>query len=144
MPVERPVNTPVAGTMLPIAGGDRLLHVPPTVEQSRSIVWPWQIAGEAGVIAAGIGLIVTTPVLVHPAAVVYVTGAVPAMLPTTAPVVLLSVMLPLVVLHVPPEGLEPKVVLLPWQITNDGVPVIGPGNGLTVSTAEEEQPAPRE
>ena len=47
-------------------------------------------------------------------------------------------------LHVPPSGVEPRVVLLPWQMMSEGVPVTVDGNAFTVMVAEIEQPAPNE
>ena len=61
----RPVTTPVAD-MLPSAGL-LLVHVPPAVVELSEVVKPTHTANDGfAVIAAGLGLIVTTAVLIQP------------------------------------------------------------------------------
>jgi hypothetical protein len=133
LPGLRPQNVPVEAPMVPIAGV-RLLQVPPPVDELNVTQLPIHTC-EGPVMTFGIGLMVTTPVRLQPPGEVYVTVAVPALLPVTAPEVVLSVMRLLAVLHEPPPGLEDSIVLLPWQMTIDGVPVIAVGNGFTVRIA---------
>ena len=65
---------------------------------------------------------------------------VPTSAPVTMPVLEPMVALPLLLLHVPPAGVEFKVVVVPAQIVV--IPVIGVGVILTVTTAVLIQPVP--
>lgn len=65
--------------------------------------------------------------------------AVPAAPPVTTPDEALTVAMPVLLLvQVPPLAELLRAVVCPWQTTR--VPVIGPGIGLTVSTAVLKQP----
>ena len=70
----------------------------------------------------------------------YVIIDVPAVTPVTIPVDDPTVALPLLLLHVPPAGVEFNVVVRPTQTFN--VPVIAVGFGFTVTTAVLIQPVP--
>jgi hypothetical protein len=83
--------------------------------------------------AAGKVLTVTIAVLVQPAADVYVTIAVPFDTPLTMPVALPTDAMPVAdELHVPPDGVLPKVVVAPIHTLR--VPVIVDGVVFTVIT----------
>jgi len=109
-----------------------LLQVPPDVAEASDIVVPRQsVVGP--LIAAGEAFTVMVISDWQPVANLYVTGVVPPVIPTKAPVVLLMVptaVLPLI--HVPPVGVAVSVVVIPEQITED--PDIEPGSGYTVTT----------
>ena len=62
-----PVTTPVVETTEPFAG-DRLVQVPPPEPEARVVFNPWQTTA-VPVIAAGLGLTVSTDVVIHPVAV---------------------------------------------------------------------------
>ncbi len=65
--------------------------------------------------------------------------AVPALTPVTIPVPAPTVAFVIVLLvHVPPAGDEPSVVVLPIQVVN--VPVMLPGVAITVTTLVDEHP----
>jgi hypothetical protein len=135
IPLTTPVDrSTVATAVLP------LVQLPPSVALARLVERPIQTLAVPE-IAAGSALTVTIACLKHPVGNVYVIEAVPAETPVNTPALALIVatdVLPL--LHIPPvTGLD-KDAVSPWQTAI--VPVISPGNELTVIVAETEQPVP--
>jgi hypothetical protein len=81
--------------------------------------------------AAGVVVMVTTVVAEHPVPNVYVISTVPAATPVTTPFEVPTVAIEVLLLvHVPPPA-SVKLVVEPVQA--EVVPVIEPGNGLTVT-----------
>jgi hypothetical protein len=119
VPLVMPVTTPV--TFMVPTDGLLLLHVPPAVVHASVIVAAGQTLA-APVMAAGSAFIVTIAVAV-PNDDIYDTTAVPAVMPVTTPVPLLTVTLPDALLHVPPGAVLLNVVVCPIHTFN--VPVMG-------------------
>jgi hypothetical protein len=93
--------------------------------------------------AAGKVFTVTSAVLVQPAADVYVTIAVPSDTPVTIPLLLPTDAIPAAdELQVPPDGVQPKVVVAPIHTLR--VPVISEGIAFTVTivVSNAAQPEP--
>ena len=140
VPAVSPFTTPDASTV-PTAVV-LLLHVPPAVALSRSVVLPVHTVA-APVMAAGSGLTVTTAVAAHPVDVLMILiVTVPAAMPPTRPVAELTV--PTATsddCQVPPgtgAGMLDNAVVEPTQTA--AVPVMGAGTGATVAVATRKQP----
>ena len=114
-----------------------LVHVPPAGVEFSVVVNPTQTAS-VPVIVVGLGFTVTIAVLIHPVLSMYVIIDVPAVTPVTIPVDDPTVALPLLLLHVPPAGVEFNVVVKPTQTLK--TPVIAVGFGFTVTMAVLIQP----
>jgi len=129
VPIPTPVTTPVALTVA--TPGVLLLHVPPPVALANAAVPPRQmLTGLVGVMG-DIAFTVTVIKLVHPVVSVKVILAVPALMPVSRPVEPIVATAVLLLIQVPPVGVETNVTLLPAQT------VCGPeisGLGLTVNT----------
>ena len=117
-----------------------LVQVPPAGVEFKVVVKPIHTDG-VPVKVVGFGLTVTMAVLIQPVPSVYVITDVPATEPVTTPEVESAmVALPLLLLQVPPAGVEFKVVVSPMHTVN--VPVSVVGLALTVTTAVLRQPVP--
>ena len=113
--------------------------MPPPGVEATPVVKPTHTLN-VPVIVVGFELTVTTVVLIQPVPSAYVMVDVPNVLPVTTPVDGSMLALPLLLVHVPPAGVELSVVVRPTHIT--GVPVIVVGFGLTVTIAVLIQPVP--
>ena len=120
---------------LPLAA----LHVPPPASVSAVILFTH--TSGLPVMADGNGFTVTTPVMIQVVGNVYTTVAVPADSPVITPVGPATFMSPLVLLHVPPAGVELRLVVKPTHTVS--VPVTVVGLGFTVAIAVTIQPEPR-
>ena len=129
-PVTIPVEEPTVA--LPLL----LLHVPPAGAEFNVVVNPTQTFNEPVII--GLGLMVTGVVTIQPAADVYVMVAVPAIEPVTIPEVDPIPALVLLLLHVPPAGVEFKEVVKPTHTFV--VPVIAVGLAFMVTMTTLRQP----
>jgi hypothetical protein len=118
-----------------------LLHVPPVVTSLRTITEPWQ-ANAVPVIAAGLGLTVTTDIVIQLLGALYVIVEVPAETPVTTPVEDVILVAVPVLLHVPPAVASVSVIVLPTQ-TAPGTKMES-GTGLTVTIFFAEQPEAKE
>lgn len=119
----------------PISATDtaELLHVPPEEVVINVVLLPAHrlIVPD---IAAGTRLTVTTSDVVQPAVVVYTMVAVPAATPVTTPDATLTAAVEVILLlQVPPEGVELNVVVAPSQTVS--VPDKGVGIGSMLITA---------
>lgn len=129
VPASTPVTIPellptVAMPVLP------LVHVPPDGEELNVVVAPTHTVA-VPVIADGVAFTVTTAVTLQVVGSVYVIDAVPALAPETTPDEEPTVATPVAPLvHVPPDGVEPSVVVAPTH--RFSVPVIDDGRLLTV------------
>jgi len=140
--VLAPVTTPalLIVAMLVFA----LVQVPPVGEQLNVTVAPWHTR-VGPVIAVGKGVTVTGDVVRQPVkGNVYVIVATagnnePVTVPDTTPLDDTPAAA-LLLLHDPPEGVEPNAVVDPWHTTSD--PVIGVGSALTVIVLDIPQPEP--
>jgi hypothetical protein len=94
-------------------------------------------------IDAGSGFTVTILVDTQPVGSVYVTGAVPANMPSTIPEKASMPAMPPEppIVHVPPEGEPLNVVTEPTHTL--AVPLMADGSGLTVTIAVTQQPGPK-
>jgi len=129
MPVTIPDEEPIEQT-----AGLPLSHVPPAGTHVNVVVDPTQAKG-APVITPGSAFTVTVIVLLQPVAVmkqviVAVPAAAPVTIPVPTPTVAIAVLL---LLHVHPAGVVVSVVVRPTHKLV--LPVIGVGNGLTVTVA---------
>src|ERR1043165_1030767 len=132
--VDVPAALPVAIPLVPIDATvplEELLTTPLTA-LAKVVVAPLH-TDEAPVIVPALGMGVTvTTVVVLPPFTVYVIVAVPPPIPVTmpvrAPIVATEVLL---LLHVPLEVISPSVIVVPWQ--NVVAPVIV-ASGLFLST----------
>ncbi|WP_345078726.1 hypothetical protein [Nemorincola caseinilytica] len=123
VPTETAVTMPVLDPTVAIDVA-LLVHVPPVVAEDNVVVAPIH-TDRVPVIVAGAAITVTIAVLMQPN-LLYVILAVPAPTPVATPVDALIVATPvLLLLHVPPEGVQERELVLPSQ--KDIVPVIGPG-----------------
>jgi len=109
-----------------------LVHVPPVVASLNVVVANGQRT-IVPVIAAGSGLTVSVVVVKHPVGAVYVIITVvppvtPVTIPDDEPTVALAVLL---LVHVPPAGVDVSVILAPGQAI-DG-PAIGVGGAFSTS-----------
>lgn len=130
VPGVRPAKIPVVAPIEPIAGAE-LLQVPPVVASVSNVVVPVQTAN-APPIAAGNGLTVFRIVVKQPVPSVYDIAGVPADTPVTTPVP--GTTDPsdgLLLLQVPPAGVEFNVVVRPTHSL--AIPVMFAGVGLTVT-----------
>lgn len=119
-----------------------LLHVPPPVTFVSVVVSPEHIV-VLPVIAAGNGFTVMPIVRKHPVPIVYVIVAgPPGAPPYTVPILSTDAITTLVVVHVPPVVPSVKLIVDPTQ-TAVG-PIIGTGNGFTVTTVEVKHPVANE
>ena len=134
-PAATPVTTPVP--LLTVANDVLLLlQVPSGVASLSAVVKPAHTL-VVPVIAAGSGFTVTTLVMIQPVGKVYVTVAVPAVIPViTLPAAVATAVL--LLLHVPEGVASLSVVVKPAQTAI--VPVIDAGNGLTVTGVVMIQP----
>jgi hypothetical protein len=108
-----------------------LLHVPPLVASASVVDAPEHIT-DAPVIATGFGLMVICCVTTQPVGSVYLIVGVPAAFAVTSPVEEpIEAIALLLLVHVPPAGVEFNVPVLPTQYAN--VPVIAVGGLLTVT-----------
>lgn len=98
-PVTMPLLPPTVA--MPVA---RLLQVTPGVAQESVVVCVTHTASKP-VMAAGFGFTVTVAMATHPVGRVYVTSAVPAVMPVTSPVPIPTVMFVALVPQVPPATL---------------------------------------
>ena len=135
MPAIIPVTIPVDDPMvaLPLL----LVHVPPAGVEFNVVVRPTHTLATP-VMVVGLGFTVTVVVIKHPVASEYVMTDVPGITPVTIPVDDPMVALPLLLLHVPPAGVEFKVVVKPTHTFL--VPVIVDGVVFTVTTIVLIQP----
>jgi hypothetical protein len=135
VPAEMPVTTPDINPTWAFEVSE-LDHVPPVSVSDNEVVCPTHTVLIPS-IGVGSGLTVTTVVRKQPVASVYVTITVPGLVPVTptdVPVgVIVAVPVPGVMLHVPPGVVVLSVVVRPLHTAM--IPVIGVGNGLTVTTA---------
>lgn len=141
VPAVVPVITPVVLPMVAMAGL-LLVHIPPTVALVRVVVCPLHTA-PAPVIAPGVALTVMLFVAVQPVVgIVYVMVAVPAVMPLTSPVGFTVAMVVAELLHDPPVlGLVSSVVVAVHRLL---LPLIVPGEGVTVIAFVTVQPVPKE
>ena len=107
-----------------------LLHTPPEVTSFNTEVVPAH-ADNDPLIVAGATFTVTALYALHPRGDVYVIVVVPTPAPVTCPVPETVAMAVLLLLHVPPVVASVRFVLRRLHI--EAVPVIVPGNGLTVT-----------
>ena len=116
-----------------------LLQVPPA-EGSLTVTVPPPLhtVGLDGVIAGGIGLIVTTTEAGVPQLLSYTIVVVPAATPVTRPAASTVAVPGMLLLQVPPVEASANDVVVPGQAT--GVPVIATGAAFTVSVALDVQP----
>jgi len=136
VPFVKAANSPVDGAIVPTAvmlllqvpPGDSEVSVPEVPEQS--VVAP--------VIPAGNGLTVTTALTWHPVPSVYAITGLPAVTPVTNPKPAIEPCAGLLLVHVPPAGVELSVVVSPTHTLV--VPVIADGFGLTVIGVVIRQP----
>ena len=137
VPADTPVTTPNASIVpAPVL----LVQVPPAGVEFNEVVNPTQTL-VVPVIAVGFALTVTNAVTRQPVPSVYVTFAVPAVLPVNIPPpAFITLPVPAVVVQAPPAGVEFNVVERPTQTFS--VPVIAVGFALTVTVAELIQPVP--
>lgn len=136
VPAAIPVATPLPPLIVATAGVPDD-HVPPVGEPDMVVVLPAQTA--APLTGEGSGLTVAVMVRKQPVGKVYVTVDVPVAIAANTPVV--TSMVPTEVAElaqVPPVGVLLKVRVSPTQTA--AVPLMAVGNGLTVNTAEREQP----
>ena len=85
------------------------------------------------IIAVGAGLTAITLVVIHVVGSVYVIVTFPVVTPVTTPVVRSTVPFAgVLLLHVPPVGVELNVIVVPGH-TEEG-PVIAAGSGFTVNS----------
>lgn len=142
--VATPGGVPVADTPVTVAvpgpvpltiamPGALLLHVPPVGVPVSVVVPPASQTCGTPVIAPGSANTVTVAVLRQPAPFVYVVLTVPALPPSSIPVLLpiVAVPVPADTDHVPPAGVADNVVVCPTQVVS--TPVIAPGSALTVA-----------
>ena len=131
--VEVPWVFPVTIPVEPIPALLLLLsHVPPAGEELNAVVKPMQTFS-VPVIGAGLGLTVIVVVFIHPVPRVYVItvvvlGTNPVTIPDDDPTVASTILLEP---HVPPAGVEFKVVVKPTHTFV--IPVIGVGLAFTVT-----------
>ena len=128
VPAIAPVTTPVTGFI--VAFPLLLLHTPPAGVVFNVVVKPTHTF-VVPVIVVGCELTVTTVVLIQPVFSVYVIIAVPASAPESTPLDDPMVALALLLLHVPPAGVEFNVDVAPVHMFV--VPVIVVGLALTVT-----------
>ena len=114
-----------------------LVQLPPAGVEFKVVVKPTHTL-LSPVIVVGLGLTVTGVVMIQPVLIVYVIVDVPAIAPVTTPVVGTTVALPLLLVHVPPAGVEFNVVVKPTHTLV--VPVSVVGLGLTVTGVVMIQP----
>jgi len=136
VPALTPETTPVVE---PTVANDVfvLLHVPPVSVLASVIAEPTH-TWLGPVIAGGVVLTVTTDVMKHPVPSVYVITGVPAAMPVTTPELFTLPSAMLLLLQVPPPGVDPNTVVEPVHTVS--VPVIGVGIGLTVIGLDTEHP----
>lgn len=137
MPVLMPDTTP---DVRPIVATEVLVlvHVPPGSELYRVDVNPSHTV-VLPVIADGSGCTVTAIVAKHPAGVVNLIVAMPAVIPVMIPVVAPAVaIVGLMLLHTPGVVASLSVIVLPTH--TDGIPVIAAGNGYTVTVVTTKHP----
>jgi len=91
------------------------------------------------VIVPGLALTVATIAEEHPPGNVYRISEEPAAAPVTIPVPDTVATAGLLLDHEPPD--EPSSTVVLYPVHTNGVPVIGAGTGLTVSSAVTEEPA---
>jgi hypothetical protein len=116
-------------------------HVPPDVMLPNVMVRPWHTL-DSPEIVPGNGLTVTFMVTVQPMPVVYDIVVLLTKLPVTMPLAEpTDAIEELLLLHVPPLTVLPKVVVLPRQTADE--PDIADGNALTVTTLIAAQPVGR-
>ncbi len=127
-PVTTPDSEPTVATPVLL-----LDHTPPGVP-SVSVIVAATHTDDKPVMTVGSGLTTSVAVMMQVDPMVYVIIAVPAVTPVAIPVVEPMVATPrLLLLHVPPGVGSPKAVVSPTHTLS--VPVIGNGNGLTVTVA---------
>ena len=140
VPEDTPVTTPVKKSTVEIPVL-LLVHVPPPATSLNVVVKPAHTLA-VPVIDDGNGLTVTTLVAIQPVAREYVIVDVPANTPVTTPVEISIVAIPVLPLvHAPPPVASLKAVVKPAHTVL--VPVMGDGNGLTVTTLVAIQPVAR-
>lgn len=127
VPAAVPVTTPAA--LIVAVGEEVMLHAPPATALLSGRVVPVQI-GALPVIGPGAPFTVTAAV-VAPQAVVYVTIAVPGLMPPTSPVALTVATTIGAMLHVPPGGVLASAVVLPAHRLS--VPDMGAVRAFTVT-----------
>ena len=137
MPAIAPVTTPVE--ILIVALPLLLVQLPPAGVLFSVVVRPTHTVG-VPVIVVGLAFTVTVLVLIQPVPSVYVIVEVPAAAPVTTPVTISMVALPLLLVQLPPAGVEFSVVVSP--IHTAAVPVIFVGLGFTVTVVVLIQPVP--
>ena len=139
MPATDPVTTPDVDNAI-VALPLLLLQVPPVGVEPSVVVRPTHTF-VVPVSVVGLELTVTTAVLIQPVPSVYVIVDVPATEPVITPDEGRPIVaLPLLLVQVPPAGVEFNVVVKPIQTV--GVPVNVVGLSLTVTTAVTIQPVP--
>jgi hypothetical protein len=121
VPTELPVTTPLAEPTLATAG-ILLIHVPDDGDALNVLAEPVQIVSKP-LIAPGDELTLTVVATKQPPAIVYVMPAAPLPTPSTTPDVEPTwAIAELLLVQVPPAGVEFNVVVRPIQ--TDVVPVI--------------------
>lgn len=135
VPPATPVTMPLAASTVAVAVLPELQV--PEAELESDIVVPAH-KEETPDIAAGAAFTVTETMRLQPVARVYVMSATPADTPDTLPVVLVTVaMLVLLLAQVPPPVAVRAVVAPSHTLV---VPLMAPGNGLTVTVIVLRQP----
>ena len=139
VPATEPVTTPDVDNAI-VALPLLLVQVPPAGVEFNVVVKPIHTFG-VPVIIVGLSFTVTTVVMMQPVPNVYVITDVPATEPVITPEVdKAMVALPLLLLQVPPAGVEFNVVVKPTHTFV--VPVIVVGFELTVTGVVIKQPVP--
>ena len=139
VPATDPVTTPDVDNAI-VALPLLLVQVPPPGVEFSVVVKPTQTFG-VPVMVVGLALTVTTAVLIQPVPSAYVIVDVPATEPVTTPDVDKAIVaLPLLLLHVPPAGVEFNVVVNPTHTFVVPVMVVGFGFTVTMTVAGGVQP----
>ena len=141
-PTVFPVTTVVLLAVVPGAASPLLLlHVPPNVVLLNDVVNPWHTF-ITPVIAAGLALMVTVAVALHPVPgiVAVIISVVPPVTPVTVVVELpvVTVALPLPAVQFTPAVVVLREVVKPTHTAS--TPVIGAGFGLMVTVAVARHP----